>query len=145
MKNGQKHHKNFSTWRFFIHKINKNMQRKPVKKCVVYSRVWCHFQKKLCSIITSWKTGQNITNICTRLFLHKTNKNMSLKQRWSFSLRSPLRKLFILNISYYDWERHFMQKKFFITVSLVQYPLESSTYPNKLYKQICNTWYYAWM
>lgn len=41
-------------------------------------------------------------------------------------------------------EKTFHAKRYFVTVSLVLYVLES-TDPNGLSKQICNTWYHVWM
>ena len=107
-------------WRFFLHKINKNMQRKPVVKCVVYSWVWCHFQKKLLNFIILQKLTktpqtfvQGLSSITLTEICHKS--------RGEVKLRSSLRKLFVLNnLSYYDWKRHLMQNSIFFTVSLVQ-------------------------
>ena len=42
------------------------------------------------SKLLTLKSNQNATKLCTRLFLHKINKNMPWKDRWSFGLRSPL-------------------------------------------------------
>ena len=47
--------------KFFFHKINKNMQRKPGLKCYIHSRVWRHL-RQIQNFIPSWeliKTSQN--------------------------------------------------------------------------------------
>ena len=59
-KNGQKHHKGFYSEGFSYIKLIKICKKKPVKKRVVYSWVWCHFQKNLCSFITSWKLAKTL-------------------------------------------------------------------------------------
>ena len=38
--------------KFFFHKINKNMQRKPGMKCFVHSRVWRH-SRRIQNFVTS--------------------------------------------------------------------------------------------
>ena len=144
MKNGQKHHKGFWQWRIFLHKINKNMQRKPVKKRVVYSWVWCHFQKNLCSFITSWKLAKTLQIFVWGPFSLKLTK-IYHKKEMKFWPQVSFKKTFCFKQKLLWLEKTFHAKQYFITVSLVQYALESSTDSNRLYEQICNTWYYAWM
>ena len=76
LRQDQEHHKQLC-WRFSLHEINKNMQRKPVVQgfyICVYDVTYIQF--KTFHFITNYvKTDQNAAKLYIRLFLHKVNKN----------------------------------------------------------------------
>ena len=137
-KNGQKHHKGFYSEGFSYIKLIKICKKKPVKKRVVYSWVWCHFQKNLCSFITSWKLAKTLQIFVWGPFSLKLTK-IYHKKEMKFWPQVSFKKTFCFKQKLLWLEKTFHVKQYFITVSLVQCALESSTDPNRLYMQICNT------
>ena len=64
--------------KLILHKIYKNMKRKPGVKCFVYSRVWRHLRQiQTLQLHNLVKTDQNTTESCKRFVLHKINKDLS--------------------------------------------------------------------
>ena len=63
--------------RFFLHKINKNMQRKPRVKCFMLRVDVINVKFKTLQLYNFVKTDQNATEFCTRLLLRKIMKSMS--------------------------------------------------------------------
>ena len=102
------------------------------------------FKKNLCSFITSWKLAKTLQIFVWGPFFLKLTK-IYHKKEMKFWPQVSFKKTFCFKQKLLWLEETFHVKQYFITVSLVQCALESSTDPNGLYMQICNTWYYAWM
>ena len=76
--------------KFILHKINKNMKRKPGMKYIVHWQVWRHIKFKLCNFITSLKLIKTPKTFVQSSFFIKLIK-MCHKNSCSFGLRSPLK------------------------------------------------------
>ena len=74
--------------RFFFHKINKNMQRKPGMKYFVHLQVWCHSLW----IQNSARPDQNTTNFVQGCFSIKSRKLCHKNRSDFFGFRFPLNK-----------------------------------------------------